>query len=130
MYTGITAKLEIDNKTVGYISNFSIEENRDMIEVSQLGEKIKNKIPSTLSWSASAEGAADFTTEGGHGVLRDAMINGILLNVKFFLDDDTKLVGKAYIESLSTEVSSDDKTSISISLAGTGELKLNPVENA
>lgn len=129
MYTGITAKLTIlqgeEEKEIAYISNFSIEENRDMIEVSKLGSVTKEKIPSTLSWSASADGAADFALVNGQKDLRDAMTNGTILNVKFYLDETTYLTGQAYVESLSTEVSSDDKTSVSISLAGTGALTMS-----
>ena len=128
MYTGITAKLTITQneteKEIAYISNFSIEETRDMIEVTKLGTVTKEKVPSTLSWSASADGAADFASTNGQKDLRDAMTNGTLVNVKFYLDETTYLTGQAYVESLSTEVSSDDKTSISISLAGTGSLTM------
>lgn len=129
MYTGITAKLTIlqgeEEKEIAYISNFSIEENRDMIEVSKLGSVTKEKIPSTLSWSASADGAADFALVNGQKDLRDAMTNGTILNVKFYLDETTYLTGQAYVESLSTEISADDKTSVSISLAGTGALTMS-----
>lgn len=131
MYTGLTAKLSITQneteKDIAYISNFSIEETRDMIEVAKLGSATKEKVPSTLGWSASADGAADFSSTSGQKDLRDAMTNGTLVNVKFYLTENTYLTGQAYVESLSTEVSSDDKTSVSISLSGTGSLTMTTV---
>ena len=86
-YKGITGRLTIliDNQKnekntgnyvgtpVAYISNWSVEETRDVVEITQLGEKSKEILPSLLYWSASAEGAADFS-DGAQQAFRKAKI--------------------------------------------------------
>lgn len=130
MYTGLTAKLEIKNTaesaavTVAYISNWSVEESRDLIEVTKLGSKVKEKKPALYSWSASADGTADFGTSTNQKAFRDAMIAGTPVNVTFYMDENVKFSGSAYIESMSFDISAEDKGNISISLSGDGELTL------
>ena len=131
MYTGLTAKLEIKTgsesaaATVAYISNWSVEETRDIIEVTKLGSKAKEKKPSLYSWTASAEGTVDFGTSANQKAFRDAMLNGTSVTVTFYLDETVKFSGTAYIESMSVDISAEDKGNISISLNGDGELTLS-----
>lgn len=125
IYTGLTAKLTIgENETIGYISNWSVEETRDVIEVTQLGSKNKTVRPSLHYWTASAEGAADFESTSGQKKLRDAMVNGTAVTAKFYLDDGTYMTGKAYVTAFSVNISSEDKGGVSVSLTGDGELTL------
>ncbi len=134
MYTGLTAKLSYvtsevkeentvsAERVIGYISNWSVEETRDTIEVTRLGQMEKEIKPSLYSWTASAEGAADFS-EGGQKELRSAMFEDKEITVKFYLDGETCLTGKAYVTSFSTDISAEDKGNVSISLTGTGKLE-------
>jgi len=120
-YKGITGKLTIldgaaartadgyQGTPVAYISNWSVEETRDVVEITQLGEKSKEILPSLLYWSASAEGA-----------------DGTPVNVRFYLDSETYLDGTAYVTAFSVNISAEDKGGVSISLTGSGELKLTP----
>ncbi len=130
MYTGLTAKLEIKTgseaaaATVAYVSNWSVEETRDIIEVTKLGSKAKEKKPSLYSWTASAEGTVDFGSTTNQKAFRDAMIAGTPISVTFYLDETVKFSGSAYIESMSVDISAEDKGNISISLNGDGELTL------
>lgn len=132
MYTGLTAKLEINQgdspAVIAYISNWSVEETRDIIEVTKLGSKAKEKKPSLYSWTASAEGTVDFGTTSNQKAFRDAMIAGTPVSVTFYLDstssNEVKFTGSAYIESMSVDISAEDKGNISISLNGDGELTL------
>lgn len=126
-YTGLTAKLTIDGKDVAYISNWSVDETRDTIEVTELGSKHKKVLPSLLYWSASAEGTADFTTSSAQRTIREAMVNGDEVAVKFYLDSTTYLEGKAVINSFSVNISAEDKGGVSISLTGSGALTLKPL---
>lgn len=136
-YKGITGKLTIldgaaartadgyQGTPVAYISNWSVEETRDVVEITQLGEKSKEILPSLLYWSASAEGAADFSN-GAQQALRKAMTEGTPVNVRFYLDSETYLDGTAYVTAFSVNISAEDKGGVSISLTGSGELKLTP----
>lgn len=124
-YTGLTAKLMIGEKELAYISNWSVEETKDVIEVTKLGESSKEKLPSLYSWSASADGTADFENDAAQKTLREAMLAGTPVTAKFYLKDETTyLTGTALVESMSLDISAEDKGNISISLSGTGELAL------
>ena len=124
-YSGITAKLVVNNEDVAYISNWSIEETHDTIEVTQLGKDTKEIVPSLYYWTASAEGAADFS-DNAQKTLRDAMRAGTEVDITFYLSDTARLVGKAYVTAFSVNISAEDKGGVSISVTGNGELKLNP----
>jgi len=145
MYTGLTGKLTIDNVPVAYVSNWSVDDTRELIEVSELGKKHKQKIAGQVSWTASADGTICFGTAGvtGHKALFDAMHSGSEVRCEFFLFDNGKVenapasnagvhskpgvnvsfCGMGLIESLSIDLSAEDKGNISISISGVDELK-------
>lgn len=127
MYTGLTAKLTIGENTVGYISNWSVEETRDTIEVTQIGQKNKEIYPTLCYWTASAEGTADYASDGSQKALRDAMIGGQAVQVKFYLNETDYFSGTAYVTAFSTDISAEDKGNVSISLTGSGALTLTSV---
>ena len=128
MYTGLTGKVMIGvgdaaTTAVAYISNWSVEDTVELIEVSELGKRTKNKLPGLRVWTASAEGAVEFTdSANGHKSLFDAMHDGKEVKCEFYLDGTTKFSGKGLIESLSIDLSAEDKGNISISISGVDEL--------
>lgn len=123
-YTGITAKLTVGENEVAYISNWSVDETCDTIEVTKLGSRSKEVLSSFCYWTASAEGAVDFSTSSAQDTIRNAMVNGTPVQVKFYLDDNTYLSGTALVTAFSVNISAEDKGGVSISLTGTGELTL------
>lgn len=136
MYTGLTGKLTLgivsteggtqsasELPAVAYISNWSIEDSVEIIEVSVLGQKTKNKLAGLRGWTASAEGAVEFSdSANGHKSLFEAMHDGKEVKCEFYLDGSTKFSGKGLIESLSIDLSAEDKGNISISISGIDEL--------
>lgn len=146
MYTGLAGSISIDPEVknnvtpnpqpVAYISNWSIEDTTDVIEITELGKAGKNKKAGLQSWSASADGAVCFETEAGktgHKDLFSAKHNRQKVQVKLYLKDksidtaaaeDIYFLGNGYIESLSVDLSAEDKGNISISISGSGELAL------
>ena len=132
MYTGLTGKLSIGGKDIAYISNWSVEDTTDIIEVAKLGEKFKEKLPGLQSWSASADGAVEFALvdknkDSGQAELFAAKHKGDEVNCEFYLDADKNVnfSGKGVIESLSVDLSAEDKGNISISISGSGVLALS-----
>lgn len=136
MYTGMTGALKTSTATgipmtVAYISGWSVEGKTEMIERTQVGEVGRQVVPGFQSWSASANGTVYFEGAGGHEDLFAAQRNGTKLLFHFYLndgknsDDNTAyFCGMGYIESLSVDLSAEDKGNISISVAGTGTLDL------
>jgi len=151
IYTGLTGKVTLGGE-VAYISNWSVDLSREIIEVTVLGQKYKEKAAGQVSWNASADGTVCFGNDGrsGHKSLFDAMNNGTKVKCEFYLHDadkadrpysDTvvggttqyknsvKFEGVGFIESLSVDLSAEDKGNISISISGCEELAypgLNP----
>ncbi|MFR1566422.1 MAG: phage tail tube protein [Christensenellales bacterium] len=126
MYTGLTGKVKIGADTaaeIAYISNWSVEDTVELIEVSELGKRTKGKLAGLRGWTASAEGAIEFSdAEKGHKALFEAMHNGNEVVCEFYLDSSTKFSGTGLIESLSIDLSAEDKGNVSISISGTDEL--------
>ena len=133
MYTGLTGKVMIGEPTaaeIAYISNWSVEDTVELIEVSELGKRAKDKVAGFRGWTASADGAIEFGTDGtsGHKALFDAMHEGKKVKCEFYLNKGVgsepavKFSGTGMIESLSIDLSAEDKGNISISLSGVDEL--------
>lgn len=127
MYSGLLGKLMIESKEIGYISNWSVEDTTDVIEITQLGKEYKEKKAGLQSWSASADGAVDFTSTSGQVELFTAKHAGTKVKCDFYLyiksgKPSVFFSGYGYIESLSVDLSAEDKGNISISISGTGKL--------
>lgn len=132
MYTGITAKLTMKNNAVAYISNWSVENTCETIELTTLGLEDKVVLPSFTDWSASAEGYASFTGEGNSDALYEAMDSGTPVKFEFALETETVnsvekvktgFAGRALIESLSLKASAGEYPAVSISLVGVEPLE-------
>ena len=136
MYTGLTGKVKIGvgNATdVAYISNWSVENSVELIEFAELGEPTRHKKAGMQNWTASADGTVVFGGDNGkcHRNLFNAMQNGQEVYCEFYLDNGEKsnrpvsFSGRGLIESMSIDLSSEDKGNVSISISGVGELTLN-----
>lgn len=140
MYAGILGKITIAGNDVAYISNWSVEDTADIIEVSKLGSKYKEKTVGQQSWSASADGAIEFADVNGKNSGQEALFtakhNRKSVTCKFYLTAETGnevyFEGEGFIESLSVDLSAEDKGNVSVSISGSGELKLHkpsPAQN-
>ncbi|MCL2234364.1 MAG: hypothetical protein FWC02_01635 [Firmicutes bacterium] len=130
MYTGLTGKVEIavgngQSKKVAYISGWSVDDTVELIDIPELGKRAKNKVAGHVGWTASADGTVDFGISGteGHSALFKAMHGGKRVKCSFYLNNAVKFTGTGLIESLSVDLSAEDKGNISISMTGVDELK-------
>lgn len=139
MYTGLTGSLKIRDafgmpRTIAYISGWSVEDKTEMIDCSEFGSSNTNKIAGRKSWSASADGTISFTDGVSQEMLFERKAAGLPIDAEFYLDigaadtdpsqTGTYLRGKGYIESLSVDLSAEDKGNISISISGDGSLDM------
>lgn len=129
LYSGVTGKLSVKKGKdaavdIVHMASWNVELSKEILEIVSFGEDYKEKVPSIKDWSASADGTADFATDGGQKMLLDAFESGEMLTGSFYLDEDTFLVGDCCVESLSIEHAADGKADISISLAGSKAVSL------
>lgn len=135
MYTGITGALKINNPlgkpiTIAYISGWNVENNTEMVEVTEFSSVDKKVVPCSRSWRASANGVISFEGANGQKILFEAMDKGKQLLFYFYLNDkgrrkrSTYFCGEGFIESLSVDLSAEDVGKVSISVAGNDKLKL------
>ena len=128
LYTGVTGYIKLGEsasaKTLAHMSSWEVELSKDIIEVVSFGNDYKEKVPSIKDWSASADGAVDFSTESGQKELLDAFENGTLLTFGFGITDTIFMEGTGYIESLTITDEADGNVTISISVAGSNAITL------
>lgn len=129
LYSGKTGYIKIGaestSKLIGHMSSFSLELSTDIIEVVSFGNTYKEKIPSIMDWSASAEGNCDFEANAGQDDLITAYNSGEMVTIGLGITETIFFEGTAYIESLSINNESDGSPTISISFAGSNAIMLN-----
>ena len=121
--SGKNGKITINSTTpitVAGMKNWSLELNVDTLETTALGDSWKNFITGLKEWSASAEGDFDQTENNGQSELQEAYLNGMEVEVKFYVDETHYYSGSAIISSLSIEDAVDDLVTLSIEFAGSG----------
>lgn len=132
LYTGVTGYIKVGEnasaKAIAHMSSWEVELSKDIIEVVSFGNSYKEKVPSIKDWSASCDGAVDFTTESGQKQLVDAFENGTLLTFGFGITESIFMEGTGYIESLTITDEADGNVSLSMSVAGSNAITLNGAE--
>lgn len=124
VYSGKTGTIGTEAKAWAHMSSFTLSLSQDIDEIVSFGDRYKEKIPTILDWSVSADGAVDFAVAGGQAELYTAWEAGTELEIKLALDLTTYWVGKAFIESLDFTTAADGHAELSISLAGSKALIL------
>ena len=126
LYSGKTGYIKKGNSTngviIGHMSSFSLELSTDIIEVVAFGNTYKEKIPSIMDWSASADGNCDFESGHSQDELVAAYNNGDLITIGLGITEDIYFEGTCYIESLTIDNASDDSPTISIEFAGSNAI--------
>ena len=132
LYTGVTGYIKVGEKAsakaIAHMSSWEVELSKDIIEVVSFGNSYKEKVPSIKDWSASCDGAVDFTTDSGQKQLVDAFENGTLLTFGFGITESIFMEGTGYIESLTITDEADGNVSLSMSVAGSNAITLNGAE--
>ena len=125
LYAGKTGAIAVDGKDVLHMGSWELSLSQDIHEVVSFGNRFKEKLPTILDWSATADGAADFETDSGQKELYDAWLSGDEIELKLALDEKTAFVGKAIVESLDVNTAADGAGEVSISLQGSNAVVLN-----
>lgn len=122
---GLPGAIFIDNKELAYMSEWSLEQSKDIQEASFFRGKGKEKTVGIGDWTASCNGRVDFAQDTGHLDVQKAFEEGKAVQVELYLNAKENYAGEAFIESLNISNSAEGEWTIEISLTGNGGIKYN-----
>lgn len=123
-YTGLTARIKINNTLIGYLNSVDLTMDKDIAEIVQFGAEYKEKVPGIKNWTASAEGSVAFASGESQHKLYQAYVSGELVTLTIQLDEVTYFEGKALVSSLNISGAPDDAMSLSAEFEGSGGITL------
>lgn len=121
-YSGLTARVQLNGVTIGYINSLELNLEKDIAEVLQFGAQYKEKLPTIKNWTASSEGTVAFASGESQHKLYQAYESGEFITLTIKLDEGVYFEGQALISSLSISGSPDDALSISVEFEGSGAI--------
>lgn len=121
-YSGLTARVQLNGVTIGYINSLELNLEKDIAEVLQYGAQYKEKLPTIKNWTASSEGTVAFASGESQHKLYQAFESGEFVTLTIKLDEGVYFEGSALISTLSISGSPDDALSISVEFEGSGAI--------
>ena len=121
-YSGLTARVQLNGVTIGYINSLELNLENDIAEVLQFGAQYKEKLPTIKNWTASSEGTVAFAAGESQHKLYQAFESGEFVTLTIKLDEGVYFEGSALISTLSISGSPDDALSISVEFEGSGAI--------
>lgn len=119
-YSGLTARVQLNGVTIGYLNSLELNLEKDIAEILQFGAQYKEKLPTIKNWTASSEGTVAFAAGESQHKLYQAFESGEFVTLTVKLDEGVYFEGQALISSLSISGSPDDALSISVEFEGSG----------
>lgn len=123
-YTGLTARIKINETLIGYLNSVELNLEKDVIEILQFGAEYQEKVPAIKNWTASSEGTVAFASGESQHKMFQAYESGELVELTIQLDDSTFFKGKALVSSFSISGAPDDAMNISVEFEGSGGVTL------
>jgi predicted secreted protein len=121
-YSGLTARVQLNGVTVGYLNSLELNLEKDIAEVLQFGAQYKEKLSTIKNWTASSEGTVAFAAGESQHKLYQAFESGEFVTLTIKLDEGVYFEGQALISSLSISGAPDDALSISVAFEGSGAI--------
>lgn len=124
-YTGLTARVQLNGTTIGYINNVTLNLEKDIAEVLQFGAQYKEKLPTIKNWTASSDGTVAFESGDAQHKMYQAFESGELVTLTVKLDEGVYFEGNALVKSLEISGAPDSAMSISVDFEGSGGINFN-----
>lgn len=122
-FTGLTARVMLEQEVIGYLNSVELNLEKDIAEVLQFGAEYREKLPTIKNWTASSEGTAAFVNGSSQHKLYQAYESGEEVTLTIKLNEGTYFEGKALVSSLSVSGSPDAAMSISVEFEGSGAIE-------
>ena len=120
---GLPGAIFINGKELAFMSEWSLEQTKEIVEKSFFRGKGKEKAAGIGDWTASCNGQVDFASNTGHLEVQKAFDEWNEVELELYLNAEEHYAGKALIESLSISNSAEGEWTIEISLAGNGGIE-------
>lgn len=109
--------------SVSQTDQFSVEENIEMIEITQLGTSAKKRIPSYTSYTINASGYLDSKDAGIQILdLGDLVDFELAPENTESTEGQLKITGQAFVESFNINTTAGDAAKFTVVLSGDGAL--------
>lgn len=113
--------LQTASTSVAQLESFTIDQNIEMVEVTQLGSNTKSKIPSYKDFTVTLSGHFDYS-DAGVKLLQVGNQVDFEIAPSDTTSGSAKYRGRTYVESMSTSTSAGETTKFNATLSGTGAL--------
>ena len=120
--SGKDGKVTDGTNTLAEISEWSLDIEADVLEVTKFGDQWRVKIVGLKDWSGSFAGRWDMTDTNGQLAFQNAILGGTTKTLRLYVNDSQYYSGTAIIEGLSVESAVDSTVDTDWSFQGTGAL--------
>lgn len=120
--SGKDGKVTDGTNTLAEISEWSLDVEADVMEVTKFGDQWRVKIVGLKDWSGSFAGRWDMTDTNGQLAFQNAILGGTTKTVRLYVNASQYYSGTAIIEGLSVESAVDSTVDTDWSFQGTGAL--------
>ena len=111
------------SNSLGQVEQFSVDENIEMIEITQLGTSAKKRIPSYTSYTINVTGYMDSKDAGIQVLdLGDLVDFELAPENTDNTDGQLKITGQAFVESFNINTTAGDAAKFTVVLSGDGAL--------
>lgn len=121
---GVDGIVKVGTDTIGYIDTWSITRTQNTGEISQLGNRDQEYIPTDRNWSGSMSGSFDYADAAQKEIIDQLIGTGTptILACTFVTNADLILSGNVIVTSVALGATHGDKVTLSINFQGTGAL--------
>lgn len=120
--SGKDGKVTDGTNTLAEISEWSLDIDADVLEVTKFGDGWRVKIVGLKDWSGSFAGRWDMSDTLGQKAFQDALLGGTTKTLRLYANATQYYSGTAIIEGLSVEAAVDSTVDTDWSFQGTGAL--------
>ena len=120
--SGKDGKVMRGANTVAEISEWDLDIEADVMEVTKFGDQWRVKIVGLKDWSGSFSGRWDMTDVTGQKAYQDAILGGTSETVKLYVNSTQYYSGSCIIEGESISSAVDSTVDAEFSFQGTGAL--------
>lgn len=120
--SGYNGKVMVGTAEAAEISEWNLEVEAEMLDVTKFGESWKAQIPGLKSWKGTFLGRWDMTDTDGQLVLQNAMLGGTSVTLNLYVDGTHYYSGTAYINKISPKAAVSATSDIEFSFEGISPL--------